>query len=168
MTYTDNPKRGTLICRNRAVYFLQGVESRLIKIGVANDAAHRLRELSMSSPDRLRIIGLEICARRGVREKELHKQFAAHRKHGEWFSPAEEIIEYADTWAHFHLNRMVELQRVLDCPTGVQKSNRKASGVLHLASRAHREKVHEIMRAWQERYDARLGSRERVPNLLER
>ncbi len=74
------------------VYFAQGAESKNIKIGWSTDLWNRLAHIQAHSGEhivlRMHIVGedlrsLETC---------LHMQFGAHRLHGEWFSPAPEIL----------------------------------------------------------------------------
>lgn len=71
------------------IYFVQSAAGP-IKIGRARRLAFRLKDLQMSSP-----VKLEVAATVEAppeREKEYHRQFAEHRLHGEWFSPAPEIL----------------------------------------------------------------------------
>jgi hypothetical protein len=56
------------------------------KIGIAGDPAQRLRELQTGSPVILRLVGT-IPGGLAL-ERLLHRRFAAHRLHGEFFSPA--------------------------------------------------------------------------------
>jgi hypothetical protein len=85
------PPRGS---RLRWVYFIQGQTTGLIKIGVADSVEARLSMLQPASPDLLTVIGTVRCNRYGALERELHVMFAAHRRHGEWFSPHPEILSY--------------------------------------------------------------------------
>ena len=72
------------------VYFIEGANK--IKIGIAEDPETRLETLQASSPVQLRI--LATCNGGIKREKELHKQFAHLRLHGEWFEGAAELTSY--------------------------------------------------------------------------
>lgn len=77
----------------RDVYFIQGIDGGPIKIGVAGHPEIRMAEIQLMSPARLRILGTI----RGVGQPEehrLHRRFAAHRIHGEWFLPVPEITDY--------------------------------------------------------------------------
>lgn len=74
-----------------AVYFIRAVRLGLIKIGIANDLAARIRALRTSSPDRLELLGV-IPGGGKVHETELHRRFAEHRSHGEWFFPVPELM----------------------------------------------------------------------------
>lgn len=80
--------------RVRHVYFIQGAVTGLIKIGVADHVASRLSMLQPASPDILKVLATIRCERYGALERELHARFAAHRRHGEWFSPHPEILSY--------------------------------------------------------------------------
>jgi len=65
------------------VYFIRA-ESGQIKIGVSVDVVERLQDLQSASPSRLELLG---TVSGGLREEgRLHRKFAAHRLHGEWFS----------------------------------------------------------------------------------
>jgi len=77
----------------RDVYFIQGVDGGPIKIGVAADPVGRLASIQLMSPMTLRILGL-IRGAGQPEERRLHKRFAAHRSHGEWFRPAVEITDF--------------------------------------------------------------------------
>lgn len=71
------------------VYFIQAATGQ-IKIGIAANPAARLRDLQVGSPVALSLL----CECEGGRpqEREYHRRFAAHRLHGEWFAPHQEII----------------------------------------------------------------------------
>jgi hypothetical protein len=56
------------------------------KIGIAGDPAQRLRDLQTGSPVVLKLVG--VMPGGLSLERLLHRRFAAHRLHGEWFSPA--------------------------------------------------------------------------------
>lgn len=72
----------------RRVYFV-GCETGPIKIGVAGDVEVRLARLQMGCPFPLRVFAL---ASGGTdKEREYHRQFHAHRLHGEWFERCPEI-----------------------------------------------------------------------------
>jgi len=74
------------------VYFIQGAGSGLIKIGFASNLKQRLSALKTGSP-----VPLTILAHRPGDEEEeawLHSQLAAHRAHGEWFQPHEDVLRH--------------------------------------------------------------------------
>jgi hypothetical protein len=75
------------------VYFIQA-ETGQIKIGVAEHVERRLNALRMCSPVPLKVL----ATTPGAQQEEFayHRQFAAHRLHGEWFSPAPEILAEID------------------------------------------------------------------------
>lgn len=77
------------------VYFFQGAETGLIKIGYSTDPERRLRDLTTMSPDQITVL----ATFRGAvsDERKLHKRFKKHRAHGEWFKPAKPILDYIDT-----------------------------------------------------------------------
>lgn len=71
------------------VYFIGG-DAGPIKIGSSNSPLERLATFQTGSPVVLRIHAL---AWGGLqKEREYHERFAAHRLHGEWFEPHEDIL----------------------------------------------------------------------------
>lgn len=78
----------------REIYFVQGFELKLIKIGVTNDTRRRMVSMQTFSPDRLVVLGVQICLRGGALEKTLHRKFDRYRQHGEWFMPAPELLAH--------------------------------------------------------------------------
>lgn len=66
------------------VYFIRQGVAGPVKIGVANDAVKRLRQLQTNQPIPLKIIRLLEGDR--AEEAKLHTRFAAQRLNGEWFS----------------------------------------------------------------------------------
>jgi hypothetical protein len=75
------------------VYFIHS-ESGGIKIGMAQDIDKRLRGLQTAHPAKLTLMAS--CLGGQPVEREYHKRFAEHRLHGEWFSPAPEILAEID------------------------------------------------------------------------
>jgi hypothetical protein len=76
----------------QVVYFIQSVDGGPIKIGIAMSPLERLGQIQNMSPVKLRILK---TSRGGQRlEKELHRQFAADRLHGEWFAPTKQLLDY--------------------------------------------------------------------------
>lgn len=84
------PKRGS---RSMQVYFIGG-DTGAIKIGIARDPERRLATLQCGSPIKLRIMASGPGSHHD--ERTLHARFAEHRLHGEWFSPAPEILTEID------------------------------------------------------------------------
>lgn len=74
------------------VYFIQGPPDGLIKIGTSYDVEKRRKDLQAGSPVALRVL----VTTKGDHEDEhvLHLRFAAHRAHGEWFHPVQEILAH--------------------------------------------------------------------------
>jgi hypothetical protein len=78
------------------LYVLRALGLGLIKIGIANDLAARMRALRTASPDKLLV--LFTIARGGkAMERELHQRFAADRAHGEWFRPSPALMAFIET-----------------------------------------------------------------------
>lgn len=69
-------------------YFIGG-DIGAIKIGCSVNVQVRLKDIQACSPIPVRILALRAGRRR---ERLYHRRFAAHRLHGEWFSPAPEIL----------------------------------------------------------------------------
>jgi hypothetical protein len=65
------------------VYFMR--RERLIKIGTTTDVRRRAAELNATV--------LVKCPGSYSEEKQLHARFATHRRHGEWFEPAPELMQ---------------------------------------------------------------------------
>lgn len=73
------------------VYFIESETTGLIKIGRSVNPSSRFNAIRTMSPDKLVLLGSvpeTVCS-----EAELHKRFAKHRKHGEWFEASPEIRE---------------------------------------------------------------------------
>jgi hypothetical protein len=84
-TYTETKRPTT-------VYFVRARTTGLVKIGCTSNLDGRVKELKSMSGDVLDLLGTEPG---GIaRERELHRQFSDHRKHGEWFAPAAELLAY--------------------------------------------------------------------------
>jgi len=64
----------------------------MIKIGYSENVLSRVRQVQYVAGDRARLL-LALPGGR-LKERYLHKRFAAHRAGGEWFDPAEEILAY--------------------------------------------------------------------------
>jgi hypothetical protein len=72
------------------VYFLQPVVGGPVKIGCSYLPEHRLQMMMAWSPYPLKLLArhpgtMEL-------ERSLHRQFAAARRHGEWFDPVPELM----------------------------------------------------------------------------
>lgn len=80
--------------RHPVVYFLAADSASLVKIGSASMLAKRLKGLATMSPVPLRLA----CYLRGgqVLERQLHKQFAEYRAHGEWFRHEGELAAFIE------------------------------------------------------------------------
>lgn len=77
-----------------AVYFLQAEGSGLVKIGTAGNATARVQAIQSMCSEPLHL--LAVHEESGLREeRELHRKLEKHRSHGEWFSPAEAVLEAA-------------------------------------------------------------------------
>jgi len=74
------------------VYFLQGVGTDLIKIGITTDPFRRATIMQVQCPVPLKIIG---TMPGGVqKEIEIHWRFRHLFSHGEWFRAAPELVDF--------------------------------------------------------------------------
>jgi hypothetical protein len=71
-------------------YFLQAGASGPIKIGSTRNLPVRIRTLMTMSPVPLRLLGIM----KGDHEDACHLRLGAYRVHGEWFTPAEPVLEF--------------------------------------------------------------------------
>lgn len=71
------------------VYFIQSASGG-IKIGSARDIGRRMKELQTAHPVKLEVLASTTGGQ--PVERAYHERFAAARLHGEWFSPAPEIL----------------------------------------------------------------------------
>lgn len=90
----SSSERRAAQCAESFVYFIRSGEHGLIKIGRALDVEARLRSLQTGSGEVLRL--LLAIPPGGPREDELHARFAEHRRHGEWFDPAPELLAFIE------------------------------------------------------------------------
>lgn len=86
------PREKKVTVDSRSVYFIEA-ENGLIKIGVAASPKERMRTLRTMSPVSLRLV-LVLPGLGAAGEADLHRRFAEHRSHGEWFRPAPELVAY--------------------------------------------------------------------------
>lgn len=73
------------------VYFVQD-EAGMVKIGYAKNVTTRYANLQAANASELKML----CWAPGdsVAEERLHSAFAAHRRNGEWFEPAPDLMAY--------------------------------------------------------------------------
>lgn len=91
------PRRSPIA--SKYVYFVQAKTLGLIKIGVATEPHDRLYTLRISSPDELTLLGVIRDDAAFGHEHGLHRRFAEHNSHGEWFRPAPAILAYIEQHA---------------------------------------------------------------------
>ena len=72
-------------------YFLQAGTAGPIKIGSTRNLPVRLRTLFAMSPVSLRLLGV---IEGGEAEESCHCRFGAFRVHGEWFAPAQVLLDF--------------------------------------------------------------------------
>lgn len=81
------------------VYFAAIEERSVVKIGVAVDVARRMKELQVSSPFPLKLLGVIRTPEAPILERSLHTDFAHRRVRGEWFQLSADILAYIKTEA---------------------------------------------------------------------
>lgn len=75
------------------IYFIACTETFRVKIGyTAGDPIQRMKALQTGSPTPLTFMAVQPGTQ--AEEREMHERFAAHRLHGEWFSPHPDIIKH--------------------------------------------------------------------------
>lgn len=77
------------------IYFIQSKVGGPIKIGLAQNAKSRFKQIQACSPFELEIKAL--IKGDYQTEASLHKRFKETRLHGEWFSPTRELTDYIKT-----------------------------------------------------------------------
>jgi len=79
------------------VYFIQGEDGGPIKIGTSKNVENRLHALQTGFPHKL--VVLAVIKGNDRIERGLHYKFKNYRLSGEWFKPAEELLEYINSLA---------------------------------------------------------------------
>lgn len=90
-------------------YFLHAPSADLIKIGQAHFVDGRIRTIQLMSPVPLNLVA--VLPGDKFPEKALHRRFAHHRRHGEWFGSAAEIRSFA--WRASVDNMLDEIDALL-------------------------------------------------------
>lgn len=77
------------------VYFIQDGDDGLIKIGMTKTTVHeRHMNLQMAHASPLYIRGIIRDESPRDLESTIHALFQSHRRHGEWFAPSKEILDF--------------------------------------------------------------------------
>jgi len=66
-----------------------------VKIGTSTDLRQRLGQLQFLTRSRVRLLATTPGS--FSREREIHRQFASARVHGEWFRPTPELLAFIGT-----------------------------------------------------------------------
>ena len=82
------PRAAEIVGMRGWVYFVAAACGS-IKIGRTNNVVYRLMDLQCANPQKLELLAVAVD---GSREAEYHRRFAAHRLHGEWFTPHPDIL----------------------------------------------------------------------------
>jgi len=75
------------------VYFIQESQSGAIKIGHSCNLPERLQTMKICNPHELNFLGAFSGGKR--EEKIIHKCFEQYHIKGEWFSPVQELLDFA-------------------------------------------------------------------------
>ena len=78
------------------IYFIQGEQTKLVKIGKTRNVWNRIEQMQSLSPDLLNVVAVMNPAEAKTdaqREAELHRRFFSYNVHGEWFEGAP-VIKY--------------------------------------------------------------------------
>ena len=89
------------------IYFIQDINSGLIKIGYAANKRQRIQRLRNINGGPLRVLAFidgSLCD-----EDELHKIFKMSRHHGEWFFPSRELLDLIDGYEDNILGEELDL-----------------------------------------------------------
>jgi hypothetical protein len=81
------------------IYFIACPETQAVKIGYATDPIRRFSKIQSDTPGELSILGVEDGGK--DRESQLHRQFAADRRRGEWFNLSTDIRAHIATLPEF-------------------------------------------------------------------
>lgn len=148
------------------VYIIQQGINGPVKIGCAVDPGARLSSLQSGNPDIVTILG--VCKGGRAVERMLLTVFSAHRIHGEWFHPHDDILSLAErlpTWD--------EVVAGSDCPTVRSPADRAQT--FREAGYTHQE-IGDYMGFSRQRaqqlapsaFVSRRGLRSTIPPLLEK
>lgn len=86
-------ERGERPQRHQRLYFIRRGENGPIKIGVSEHVAGRVKQLRTGSDESMHVLA-DIEQTAELNERLLHARFAQHRKAGEWFAPAPELLAF--------------------------------------------------------------------------
>lgn len=94
------------------IYLVNAVGTDKFKIGkTAGSIAHRIKDLQIGSPIRLRYVYHAYVARMSRTERELHYRFSCFRSVGEWFALSDANVKECIT-----LMRLVQIDQSLPLP----------------------------------------------------
>jgi hypothetical protein len=80
------------------IYFVLGVKSQRVKVGVSTHFDHRLSQLTAQGPDDLVVLGT-IPGDEEL-EREIHTELSEYHSHFEWFDYTPEVAEAIDKYLH--------------------------------------------------------------------
>ena len=77
----------------KQLYAIQAGEDGPIKVGIAANAASRVRDLQTGNPYKLRLLGYSVVRKEWAIqwEKKVHERLKANRMEGEWFRVAPHV-----------------------------------------------------------------------------
>lgn len=105
--------------KRKCVYFIEAVDGGVVKIGTTKNVKSRISTLRVSSPFKLRLLGVIPGGHRC--ERRIHRVFKDYRASGEWFlftppvkQKISDLVEAAGdvpAWADESLARFLRLQK---------------------------------------------------------
>lgn len=102
----------TAVVRGAYIYFARcHSPDRQIKIGYARDVGHRFSVLRNGCPYRVTCLAFYWVEHHIAEEKRLHDMFAQHRQSGEWFAPANELVELVASLQEMRRNAVTDALR---------------------------------------------------------
>lgn len=90
-------RMGRIISNDTNIYFIDDSQRGLIKIGMSRDIGRRMRSLRKEFGAHLRLIAS--FSGPGDMETYLHRRLSEWRVKGEWFTPCEQLLGFAEACA---------------------------------------------------------------------
>lgn len=101
--------------RRSIVYFLQADYGGPVKIGYTDDLARMIANLQSSRAES--IVVLAVMDGGVSAERELHSRFAVHHIRGEWYSPADDLMEFIKGLKSLHDVTKRDMSQNVTCHT---------------------------------------------------
>lgn len=92
----------------KSIYLVESKNNKglpIYKIGKATDLKHRLSALKTQSPVSMKLVSSFMTHRADEIELQIHKAFAKHRSHGEWFLLEDWQVSWVSSFGDFYLDK---------------------------------------------------------------